>query len=771
MEYKEFIKNKLLKREYSGFDIEIDEIHPMLFDWQKVIVQWAVRLGKAALFEECGAGKTLQQIEWARFVSNHTNGKVLILSPLAVAHQTIREGKKIDVDIEYVRSQEAAESSDCSIVITNYDMLDAFNGSYFAGVVLDESSILKSFTGATKRTILEMFYNTQFKLACTATPAPNDHLELGNHAEFLNVMPSNEMISRWFVNDSMQAGGYRLKGHAEKDYWKWVTSWAVCLSLPSDLGYPDDGFALPELKMQTHIVAVDQSRAWKDGRLIVDGMLSATGMWKEKKETAHDRCLKAAEIIGESEEKFIVWCDTNVEADYLVEMLKHKSMVEIRGSDSIKEKERKLNLFSDGKVNIIISKCDIAGFGLNWQHCHNMIFVGVTYSFEKTYQGLRRSWRFGQTEPVNAHLIYAESEGDIYKTILHKQGEFKIMQKAMNDAMATSGLVRNKKLELRENVEQDKESGESWEMYLGDSCQVINSIPDNSIDFSIYSPPFSNLYIYSDALQDMGNSTDDEEFFEHYKYLISEMHRVTVPGRLSAVHCKDLPLYHGRDGAAGLKDFPGMIIRAHEECGWTYHSRVTIWKDPVIEMQRTKNHGLLHKNFLVRGEVCRQGMADYLIVFRKWEGVEGTESIKPVTHEAKEMPYAGEEPPTYFDSERDYTIQLWQKYASPVWFDINQTNVLNGRLARENGDEKHICPLQLDVIERSIQLWTNKGDLVYSPFAGIGSEGYVSIKLGRRFVGMELKRSYFQQAVKYLKQAEFEKSTPTLFDFDALVKR
>lgn len=296
-----------------------------------------------------------------------------------------------------------------------------------------------------------------------------------------------------------------------------------------------------------------------------------------------------------------------------------------------------------------------------------------------------------------------------------------------------------------------QEHGNCWAMYQGDCVELIAGIPDNSIDFTVYSPPFSNLYIYSDAVQDMGNSADDEEFFEHYKFVIRELHRVTVPGRLTAVHCKDLPLYRNRDGAAGLKDFPGAIIRAHEECGWTYHSRVTIWKDPVIEMQRTKNHGLLYKNFQVRGEVCRQGMADYVIVFRKWEGVDVTTSAKPVKHDRG-----------------DYPLEVWQNYASPVWMDINQTNVLNYQLARENGDEKHICPLQLDVIERCIKLWTNPGDTVLSPFAGIGSEGHEAIRLGRKFIGFELKHGYFTVAVANLKRAEVGQSTPTLFDLVAL---
>lgn len=311
----------------------------------------------------------------------------------------------------------------------------------------------------------------------------------------------------------------------------------------------------------------------------------------------------------------------------------------------------------------------------------------------------------------------------------------------------------------------NQSSGENWTLYHGDSCEVIKGVPDNSIDFMIYSPPFSNLYIYSDSVADMGNSADDEEFFEHYRFLIAETYRTLRPGRLIAVHCKDLPLYMNRDGAAGLSDFPGRIIKAHEDCGFTYHSRVTIWKDPVIEMQRTKNHGLLWKNFTERGEVVRQGMADYLIVFRKYRDIPDIPD-KQVQHKLKGAvhEFQGDQPPASFDSDRDYSIQVWQRYASPVWFDIRQTRVLNVAQARENGDEKHICPLQLDVISRSIDIWTNPGDVVLSPFAGIGSEGYEAVRMGRKFVGIELKESYFNTATRNLTDAEDIKNTPVLFD-------
>lgn len=312
--YRLFLERKMVSINESGFDVQTTQVNRILFDWQREIVVWACRIGKAALFEETGSGKTLQFIEWSRLVSEHlkamdaTCQNILIVSPLAVAHQTIREGFKVGVQIVYIRHQSEVENyTGQQIFITNYDMLHEFDGQLWGAVVLDESGILKSFTGATKRMILEMFESVPFKLACTATPAPNDHLELGNHAQFLGMMQSNEMIQRWFINDSMQAGNYRLKKHAEADFWNWVTSWAVCISKPSDLGYSDDGFILPELVTENVIVKVDHSRAHEKGELFLTGAVSATDMWREKRATAQDRCKKAREIVGDSHDSWIIW--------------------------------------------------------------------------------------------------------------------------------------------------------------------------------------------------------------------------------------------------------------------------------------------------------------------------------------------------------------------------------------------------------------------------------------------------------------------------------
>jgi hypothetical protein len=449
-DYTDFILSKLVEARPVGFDVQAADIHPMLFGFQKAAVQLAVRRGRSALFEETGMGKTLQFIEWARIVAQHTGGKVLILCPLAVAPQTVREGRKIDVAIRYCRSQAEADAATESIIITNYDMAKEFDGSRFAGVVLDESGILKAFTGKTKRLLVEMFQNTPFRLACSATPAPNDYLEYGNHSEFLGIMLGTKMISRWFINDTMQAGNYRLKNHARKDFWRWMTSWAVCATKPSDISEAfaeeDPLYELPPLNFYQHAVEVDHSRAWEKGQLFLTEALSATGMWREKRLTAEDRCQRALEIVGSSDDYWIIWCDTNTEADILKRLFPRA--VEVRGSDSVTEKERKLTLFSDGGVQQIITKPDIAAWGVNWQHCANQVFVGVSYSFEKLYQALRRSWRFRQTRPVNAYVIHAETEGDILEAIRRKQQQHAEMQVEMTAAQRERGLAEINRSQL-----------------------------------------------------------------------------------------------------------------------------------------------------------------------------------------------------------------------------------------------------------------------------------------------------------------------------------
>jgi DNA modification methylase len=796
--YLEFLATKVPADAPTGLEV-IPSLPSALRGDQRVTVEWALRRGRAALFKDTGLGKTLEQLAWAAAVVEATSGMVLVLTPLAVAAQTLREGAKFGIPVTHARTPDDLRPG---VNVTNYERMHLFDPAAFVGVVLDESSILKSYMGKTKRALIEAFQHMRFRLACTATPAPNDHMELGNHAEFLGAMDSTEMLSRWFINDTMHAGTYRLKAHAEADFWRWVASWAVCVARPSDLldaaGHPfaDDGFDLPPLNLETHVVGVDHSLA-PEGELLRVGTLSATTLHKEMRLTAPDRAARVAEMVNGSEECWVVWCNTNYEADELARRI--PGALEVRGSDTMENKEKNLARFSEGGARVLITKPSIAGFGLNWQHCARHAFVGLSYSYEQLYQALRRSWRFGQKRAVEAHLILAETEVGVLAAIQDKQAAHEEMKGKMVGAMREVGLNAERR-ELRMEIgagHVGTAEGEGWRVHQGDCVEVIrDEVASESVGLSVFSPPFSNLYIYTDDLRDMGNTEDLLQFMEHFGYLIPELFRVTISGRLAVVHCKDLPLYQGRDGVRGLNDFPAALSRAfttahlhrdgsaREEFGggrWALHSRVSIWKSPVTEMERTKNHGLLYKELCKDSAGSRQGMADYLLVFRKWNAT--GDFSDPVTRGKERFKhYVGLEPPDPTEICRDlelplprrsesgkwpavnpfprgsegyrwWSILVWQKYASPVWFDINQTDVLNYQLGRDNKDEKHICPLQLDVIERAVELWSNPNDLVLSPFTGIGSEGYVARKCDRRFVGAELKESYWRIAARNLQAA------------------
>lgn len=446
MDYLDFLRQKRKQPIPSGFTVADSDINPLLFPFQRDCVRWACHLGKSALFEERGLGKTIQELEWARQVVSYTGGKVLILAPLAVAFQHLDEASKFGYELTYCETQ--ADVGDLSVVITNYERLEHFDPSQFAGVVLDESSILKAFMGATKQYIINAFKDTPYKLAASATPAPNDHLELGNHAQFLGVMNSNEMIARWFINDTQKAGEYRLKKHAAKDFWRWVTSWAVCLSHPRDLGEQYDlaGYDLPALHIHEHEIGITDAtleRIHNEGRLIPTGRPSSTELNKVKRESLSERVKVARAIVDglPAGEPVILWCDTNEEADMLMEAF--PQAIEVRGSHSHKIKQERLKGFTHGEFSQIITKADIAGMGLNWQHCAYQIFTGLNYSFERFYQALGRSYRYGQTREVHAYLLYSDSESNVLDTLRRKQGDFTEMQQAMNAAMHEHGLFRD----------------------------------------------------------------------------------------------------------------------------------------------------------------------------------------------------------------------------------------------------------------------------------------------------------------------------------------
>lgn len=730
--YKEFLEQKAISDPATGIK-DVTPLNPMLMDFQRDMTSWALRRGRAAMFADCGMGKTPMQLEWAK----HIPGRVLILAPLAVSQQTVREGEKFGVGVSYARSQQQSDNGK-RITITNYEMLDKFNIDVFEGVVLDESSILKSFDGTTRTQIIESFRRTAFKLACTATPAPNDYMELGNHAEFIGAMTRAEMLAMFFVHDGAETQKWRIKGHAEKDFWTWLCSWAVMIRKPSDLGYDDGPFVLPPIHYHSHVV---RSSKPTDGYLIPLHADTLQERLAARRSTITERVEKCAELVNADKEPWLVWCNLNAESEELRRAI--PDAIEVKGSDSMEHKEDAMLGFSSGKYRVLVSKGSICGWGMNWQHARNQAFVGLSDSWETYYQCVRREWRFGQKRECHVHIITADTEGAVVENIKRKELDADNMAKEMvkhmqdlNAAAVHGGTVRSKS-----EYKRDVKSGDGWTIHLADCVEAVSEIRDDSIHFSIFSPPFASLYTYSNSERDMGNCKDADAFVKHFGFLVKELYRATMPGRLVSFHCMNLPTSKTRDGVIGISDFRGDLIRLFESDGWIYHSEVCIWKDPVTAMQRTKALGLLHKQIKKDSCMSRQGIADYLVTMRK----------------------PGENPERVTHTNETFPVQKWQNYASPVWMDIDPSDTLQYRSARENNDERHVCPLQLQVIRRAVELWTNPGDLVLSPFAGIGSEGVVALEMGRKFIGVELKESYWKCAVRNLEAAESERKGSDLF--------
>lgn len=424
-EYDQFIAAKA--KRCANFGFEPLPITAPLFDWQSHVVKWAVRKGRAALFEDCGLGKTAQQLEWAWQVVQQTKGKVLILTPLAVAFQTEAEARKFGIPAQVIHS--SREASEPGVYITNYEKMDHFDPGDFIGVVLDESSILKAFTGKTRQRLTAAFSMTPYRLACTATPSPNDYTEFGQHADFLGVCTPAQMLCTYFINDTFNTGDWRLKRHAEGEFWAWLASWAACVAKPSDIGFDDKGYILPPLNLETIIVPVDETTGAADGDLFRHATLSATTMHKEMRATSPARVAAVAEMVNDSKECWLVWCNTNDESEQLKKAV--PDGVEVRGSDTQAHKEWAITSFCDGSVRVLISKPSICGFGMNFQNCHNVAFVGLSYSFEDFYQALRRTYRFGQRHEVNAYIIQATTEGPIMQAIKRKIAQHEEMQARM----------------------------------------------------------------------------------------------------------------------------------------------------------------------------------------------------------------------------------------------------------------------------------------------------------------------------------------------------
>ena len=755
LDYKQFVASKRAAFTGVGVQIETSAVHPLLMPFQRDIVRWACAKGRCAVFADTGLGKTYIQLEWARLMGQNT----LIIAPLTVARQTARMAKDIGLDVHYVRSQDQVTPGH-ALWITNYEMLEHFDASQFGAVVLDESSILKALDGKTRRQLTEMFVNTPYRLACTATPAPNDRTEIGNHAEFLGICKMNEMLAMFFVHANKETvnevNGYtlrkkqsndngqewRLKHHAEESFYHWMATWAMSIRRPSDLGYDDDGFNLPSLTIHPHWLNFD----YRPGdKLVFTGLEGLSDHRNVLRKTLDLRCEETARQVNSDTDQWIVWCHLNDESAMMAGLI--PDCVEVVGADSPEKKAEAIEAFQDGKYRVLVTKPSIAGFGMNFQNAHKQAFVGLSYSWEEWYQAIRRCYRFGQTKPVDVHVVMSTVEREVYETVMNKER----VARSMAEQLITH--VRNYEMnqisqptadDVNLTVQAATVTGEKWTAMLGDSCLRLTELRTNSIDLSVYSPPFADLYTYSNSEFDLGNSRDYNEFFRHYAYIIRELLRVTKPGRSTCVHTADIPAMAVKDGYIGIKDFPGDVVRAYEAEGWVFFGRAVVAKNPQAQAIRTKSKGLLFTQLRKDSSDSRPAILDHILIFKK----PGDNAV-PIT------PVANGE----MDNE------TWIDWASGIWTGISESDTLQYTTARDANDEKHVCPLQLSTIERCIKLYSNPGETILTPFMGIGSEAYEAIRLGRKAIGIELKPSYFDVAVKNLREIERTTHAPTLFDW------
>jgi DNA modification methylase len=790
--YDNFLNSKRIVAPEAGFDVAPNKINKVLFPFQRDITRWAIKKGRAAILAGCGMGKTGMHLEWQRHVIAHTGKPTLTLAPLAVTGQTEREGKKFGIPVTVC---ETMDDVTIGVNVTNYEKLHRFDPDVFGGICCDESSIMKSFEGVIRRQVNEFARGINFRLACTATPSPNDLIEIINHAEFLDVMNGKEIIALYFKQDGNTTHKWKLRDHARKDFFNWLASWAVAIEKPSDLGYSDEGYLLPPLRVEQ--ITVNSKP--------LDGMLFATEAktLKErrtaKKDSLHERVEVCRRLIyGESQivekEKWVIWCNLDAEQDAL-EKAFGSDAVSISGSTPYDKRIEYELAWREGDVQIMITKPKIFGFGLNWQHCARMAFVGLSDSFEELYQATRRLWRFGQKREVVAYHVASEAEGSILSNIRRKEDQHAELMRESVEAMkkqtikqlSRTGRTKHEEAEYKEETAR----GEGWTLHLGDSVKLIDRVEKDSVGLWVFSPPFPGMYAYSNSARDIGNCESIGQMIEHFRFLLPGMLRATMPGRTAAVHLCQVPAQKSQDGYIGLKDFRGRVINLFEEEGWIYTGEVTIDKNPQVKAARTKERGLLFKTLATDSGLTRPALADYLLIFRK-----PGENPKKIR--------AGRVA-RYENANGWITENEWIEWAAPVWYrhltsdgksadiqpsypalhqashhlrhkadglvvynGIMETDVLNTAIAKEPEDARHLCPLQLSVCERAIKLWSAPGDLVASPFNGIGSAGVMALLLDRQYLGIELKRSYWKTSQDNFKRAlrdraEMEKEQTPLF--------
>lgn len=828
MNYIDFLKEKVAVAKQSGFDVA--ELNSALFPHQVDSVRWALKGGRRAVFAAFGNGKTNMGLELAHQCAIHTGKQSLIICPLGVKQEFEHDAVNIlgYAAPFYVKSQAEVEAADDEILITNYERIrdGDIDVTYFGCTVLDEAAVLRSFGSKTYQTFLDKFKGVQYKFVLTATPDPNKYKELIHYAGYHEIMDTGQALTRFFQRDSTKANNLTIYPHKEREFWLWVSSWALFYTKPSDVNpaYSDEGYVLPQLIINKHrlITKHDELPADRDGqiKLFGDAAVSLQDAARIKKDSIPARIAKMKDIVESApEDHFILWHDREEERH----AIKHAvpAAVEVYGSQDLDIREKNVIDFSEGRTQYLATKKCISGSGCNFQrYCHRAIFCGIDYEFNDFIQAIHRIYRFGQTEQVIIDIIYMDEEDEVLATLMDKWKRFNEQTQKMVAILKEYGLSNQN---VRESmvrtmgVERVEVKGENFTVYNNDCVEEIRNMPDNSIDLIVTSIPFSNHYEYTPSYNDFGHNEDNEKFFKQMDYLTPEALRVLKPGRVACIHVKDRILFGNAtgDGMPTVDPFSDLTVMHYMKHGFKYMGRITITTDVVRENNQTYRLGWTEQ--CKDGSKMGVGCPEYVLLFRKlptdkttayadnpvvkskeeytrgrwqidahsyWRSSGNVlldkEAIKAMPVDTLQKVYRefslnnvydyGEHIKLVEKLDADNKLPATFMVCAPaawnedVWDDIVRMRTLNTEQSRRR-QQMHVCPLQLDTVERLINRYSNKGDRVLDFFGGIMTVPYMAVKMGRYGIGIELNSDYFRDGVAYCKQADLEKSAPTLFDF------
>lgn len=827
MDYSDFLHSKVTVAPVSGFEVDPQEVHQALKPHQRDAVIWACKGGRRALFESFGLGKTVQHLEWHRLVLKHEGGRGLIVLPLGVRQEFARDAVEL-LGMEppqYVRTMEEAEKATAQILMTNYERVrdGDIDPHGFTSVSLDEASVLRSYGSKTFQTFMELFRGVRYKLVATATPSPNRYKELIHYAGYLEVMDTGQALTRFFQRDSTKANNLTLYPHKEEEFWLWVSSWALFLSSPSDLGYDDTGYDLPPLDVRPHVVnTVLGDVVDKDGqvKMMADAAVNLQDAAREKRESVTERVRLAKEIVdSDPEAHFLLWHDLEYEREVILKEI--PDVVDIYGSVDYDERERRVIQFSEGHCRLFATKKSLSGSGCNFQrHCHRAIFIGIDYEFNDFIQAIHRIYRFLQTEQVIIDVVYTEAEEPIWRVLLEKWDNHNKLQENMRRIVKQYGLLGERQAErMARSIGVDRVviKGEKWTLVNNDCVEEVQRMPDCSVDLIHTSIPFSNHYEYTPSYNDFGHNENTIRFFEQMDYLTPELLRILQPGRVAAIHVKDRVLFGSVTGAGmpTMEPFHAMCIQHYMKHGFAYFGMITVVTDVVRENNQTYRLGWTEQ--CKDGTKMGVGCPEYILLFRKLPSdrskayadvrVEKDKTEYPLSQwqldahafwrSSGDRNLNPEELARMKMSDRmrrfrefsqsriyDYDQHVALSYAleerdaiskefmtvppasvhPDVWDDVNRMKTLNTAQSQRR-KQLHVCPLQLDIVERIINRYSNKGDLVFDPFSGLGTVPMMAVRMGRRGYGCELNSGYFADAVAYLRGEEAEMEQPSLFDY------